>query len=123
MTHLGMDQRPSISITSRAVQLQGSTSVQSPTRIGDGNNFIALVGGFVIQYAKTGDLFISAGYVIALGAGNNKKVWCETQQTTYGSARADKLSPYFWTAWKLSCPMASLHLQKNFGREGQFESE
>jgi hypothetical protein len=26
MTHLGMDQRPSISITSRAVQLQGSTS-------------------------------------------------------------------------------------------------
>src|SRR5215471_10213411 len=29
MTHLGLDQRSSISITSRAVQLQGSTSLRS----------------------------------------------------------------------------------------------
>jgi len=64
--------------------------VQSPTRIGLGNNHIALTGGIILQFTKGGIVHLSGAYAISLGAGNLRKIWLETHDVEFGSAREDQ---------------------------------
>jgi hypothetical protein len=70
-------------------------NVESPTRIGLGNNFISLVGGIAVAFSKDANLYIAGGYGVH-GTGERPAIWHEKHKVRSGSAsEAQGLSSIF----------------------------